>query len=93
MAPSGTMSDFDLRGNLTIGCPRLDFLPDTLSELSAIPFLFHTPPSVPPDNTVSHRTVADWTLVEDGLGRLVNDGKLDFSFLDVPHLASMELRD
>ena len=69
-------------------CPRLDFFSDTLSELSAIPFLFRTPRTVRP---VKHRGVDNWTIVEGELGRLVNDGKLDFSFLDVPHLASMEL--
>ena len=80
----------DTRGNLPIPCPRLNFFPDTLSELSAIPFLFRTPRTVRP---VKHRSVDDWTIVEDKLGRLVNDGELDFSFLDVPHLSSMELLD
>lgn len=81
----------DSRGNPSIPCSRLDFSPTTLSELSAIPFLFCTPPAVPPDNAASHQSVDDWTIIEDVLGRLVNDGTLDFSFLDVPHLASMEL--
>ena len=80
----------DSGGNLSTPCPRLDFFPDTLSELSAIPFLFRTPHTVRP---VKHRSVDNWTIVEDELGRLVNDGKLDFSFLDVPHLTSMELLD
>lgn len=87
------MSDSDSRGDLALPCPRLDFSPDTLSELSAIPFLFRTPSAVTPDNVVSHRTVDNWTIVEDELGRLVNDGRLDFSFLDVPYLASTALHD
>lgn len=87
------MSDSDPTRNLTIPYLRLDFLPDTLSELSAIPFLFRTPPTVHPNNAVSHPSVTDWTIVEDELERLVHDGKLDFSFLDVPDLASMELLD
>ncbi|KAG6377179.1 hypothetical protein JVT61DRAFT_1231 [Boletus reticuloceps] len=82
----------DSRGNPFV-LPRLDFLPDTHSELSAIPFLFRTPRTVLPNNAVSHPSVHDWAIVEDELGRLVNDGKLDFSFLDVPHLTSMELFD
>lgn len=73
--------------------PRLDFSAATLSELSAIPFLFCTPSAVPPDNVVYHQSADPWTIVEDELAHLVNDGKLDFSFLDVPHLASMELID
>lgn len=78
---------------MPIPCSRLDFFPNALSELSAIPFLFRTPSTVRPDNAVEHQSVDDWTIVEDELGRLVNDEKLDFSFLDVPHLASMELLD
>lgn len=84
---------FDARKDLFDPCPRLDFSPDALSELSAIPFLFRTPRTIPPDNAVDHRSVDNWSIIEDELGRLVNDGKLDFSFLDVPHLASMELLD
>lgn len=73
---------------MLLPCPRLDFLPDTLSELSAIPFLYRTPRTVLPKNSAERM---DWTTVEDELARLANDGKLDFSFLDDPHLASMEL--
>ncbi|KAG9315695.1 hypothetical protein JVU11DRAFT_3342 [Chiua virens] len=90
---SDATSNLD-RGELFTSSPRFDFLPETLSELSAIPFLFRTPSIVLfPDNAVSHQIVDNWTSVEDELGRLVNDGTLDFSFLDAPHLTSMELSD
>lgn len=72
---------------------RHDSSPSTLWELSAIPFSFRTPPAVPPGNAFSHQSVDNWTTVEDELARLVHDGKLDFSFLDVPHLTCMELID
>lgn len=77
--------------NPFLPCPRLDFSPDTLSELSAIPFLFRTPRAVLAENPFNHPNTDDWTILEDELGHVVNEGKLDFSFLDVPELASMEL--
>lgn len=73
--------------------PRLDFSSDMLSELSAIPFLFRTPSAVLHDTMTDYRDVDDWSMVEDELGRLVSDGNLDFSFLDDPWLASVELLD
>ncbi|KAG8214673.1 hypothetical protein J3R82DRAFT_9751 [Butyriboletus roseoflavus] len=93
VSDSGAISDSDSRRNLTIPHQRLDFSPDTLSELSAIPFLFRTPLTVPLDNALSHPSVNNWTIIEEELECLVNERKLDFSFLDVPDLASMELHD
>lgn len=60
---------------------RLDPTPDTLMELSAIPFMSHTPRA-----TADYSLDGDPECVEDMLCSLVTEGKLDFSFLREPDL-------
>ncbi|KAF9220308.1 hypothetical protein BS17DRAFT_346209 [Gyrodon lividus] len=71
---------------------RLDLFSDTLMELSAIPFLFRTPSAI--DNSFGHQITADnWVTIEDELGGLVTEDKLDCSHLGSPDLPSMDLFD
>jgi hypothetical protein len=56
-------------------------------ELSAIPFLFRTPSAVHADTPFGDRTTADgWMSIEEELGELVTEHKLDFSHLGSPNL-------
>lgn len=65
---------------------RLDPTPDTLMELSAIPFLSHTPRATAFQPSADYNPEGDPESVEDMLCSLVTEGKLDFSFLREPDL-------
>lgn len=60
---------------------HLHATPDPLMELSAIPFLSHTPPTTALQPSADYILEGDQKSVEDMLCSLVTEGKLDFSFL------------
>lgn len=65
---------------------RLDVTSDSLMELSAIPFLSHTPRAAAFRPSADHILRGDQNSVEDMLCSLVTEGELDFSFLCEPDL-------
>ncbi|KAI6157360.1 hypothetical protein BKA82DRAFT_4009740 [Pisolithus tinctorius] len=65
---------------------RLDVTSNSLMELSAIPFLSHTPRAAAFRSSADHILRGDQNSVEDMLCSLVTEGELDFSFLCEPDL-------